>query len=174
MTPKVEARQDEVALYHRKAMIPVLSMMWFVVAVTALVWTGVIAFEPRSPDPTLIWALRISIVVFGLGAITLRRTRFSAARLQDIASLRGETGLLATLQQTTFVTGAIGEAIAIIGLIITSMTGDKFDILRAAVIALAVLLYVYPRRAAWEREVELTRQNNGAVNKGATAKGTLT
>lgn len=173
MTPKVEGRQDEVTRYHRSTAVMVWSMLTFIVLLTALVWFRILSFEPRGYDRTLIGALYITIVVFGLGAITLRRTRFSAARLQDIASLRGTQGLLATLQQTTILVAALGEAIAVMGFVIFVMTGERSDMLRAAVIAVAVLLYAYPRRSAWEREVQLTRQNNGATPEAASAKGTI-
>ena len=173
MTSKVEGRQDEVARYHRGTAVMVWGMISFVVLLVVLVWAEVFPLARPAVDPTLIWALRISIVVFGLGAVTLRRTRFSAARLQDIAALRGTGGLLATLQKTTILVAALGEAIAVMGFIITVLTGDRSDLLRAGVIALAVLFYAYPRRAAWERVVELTRQNSGASDDAASAKGPI-
>jgi hypothetical protein len=174
VTPTVEGRQqDEVARYHRATALVVWGMISFVLLLVALVWSGVVTLRPRTADPTLVWALRISIVIFGLGAITLRRTRFSAARLQDIASLQGTSGLLATLQKTTVLVAALGEAIAVMGLVITMLTGDENDTLRAGVIAIAVLFYAYPRRTAWEREVQLTRQNRSGADDEASAKGTI-
>jgi F0F1-type ATP synthase membrane subunit c/vacuolar-type H+-ATPase subunit K len=180
VTSKVEARQDEVTRYHRSTSVLVLVMIAFVTLLTLLVWLGVISFDPRGSDPTLLWALRITIVIFGLGAVALRRTRFSAARLQDIASLRGTTGLLSTLQQTTILVAALGEAIAVMGFVMMVMTGDRYDMLRAGVIAVAVLFYAYPRRSAWEREVELTRQGgagggdgNGDAAEASPTKGTF-
>ena len=171
---KVEDRQDEVARYHRATALIVWSMISFVVLLVALVWSGTLAFAQSPSDPTLVWALRISIVIFGLGAVTLRRTRFSGARLQDIASLKGTAGLLSTLQKTTILVAALGEAIAVMGFVMTVLTGDRNDMLRAGVIAVAVLFYAYPRRSAWEREVQLTRPNSGVASDDATsAKGTI-
>ena len=174
MTPTVEGGQhDEVARYHRATALVVWGMISFVLLLVALVWAGALTLRPRAADPTLVWALRISIVIFGLGAVTLRRTRFSAARLQDIASLQGTRGLLATLQKTTVLVAALGEAIAVMGLVITVLTGDESDMLRTGVIAIAVLFYAYPRRTAWEREVQLTRQNSVPADDAAPAKGTI-
>ena len=173
MIPQVGGQPDEVASYHRSTAAMVWAMISFVILLVALVWADVFPLARPAVDPTLIWALRISIVVFGLGAVTLRRTRFSAARLQDIASLQGTGGLLATLQKTTILVAALGEAIAVMGFIITVLTGDRSDMLRAGVIAIAVLFYAYPRRAAWQREVQLTRQHNGATGDAASVKGTI-
>jgi len=176
VTPKVEARQDEVTRYHRSTSILVSAMIAFVTVLTLLVFTGILSFDARGADPTLLWALRITIVILGLGAITLRRTRFASARLQDIASLRGTTGLLSTLQQTTILVAAIGEAIAVLGFAMTLMTGDRFDMLRAGVISVAVLFYAYPRRGAWEREVQLTSAGGDGgddVAASSPTKGTL-
>lgn len=173
MPLQVEAEQDEVRRYHRATAVTVWAMISFVVLLVALVWSGVVALAPAGNGRTLVLPLYITIVFFGLGAVTLRRTRFAAARLQDIASLEGPTGLLATLQKTTILVAALGESIALIGFVITLLTGDKSDMLRAAVIALAVLFYAYPRRRAWEREVQLTRQHRGVAADAASAKGTF-
>ncbi len=114
----------------------------------------------QSNDLIIKNGLLIAIVLFGLGAVTLRRTRFSAMRLRDIAALRGTTGLLETLQKTTIYVALIGGAIALMAFLISIMSGDGTDMLRLGVIAIAVLLYAYPRRVAWERAVIATQANN--------------
>src|SRR3954464_3252387 len=58
-------------------------------------------FLTARTNPSLDMAVRISILIFGLCSIALRRMRFSAMRLQDIGGLQGPVGLLATLQRTT-------------------------------------------------------------------------
>lgn len=126
----------------------------------------------RPGDPTLAMALWIAILVFGLGAFVFRRTRFSAMRLQDIAALQGITGLLATLYGTTVLVAYIGGAIALMGFIITIMTGNPFDMLRAAGVALIVLLYSYPSRSAWKRVVHGIEQT-GDANDTSPAKGRI-
>jgi len=95
--------------------------------------------------------LWIAILVFGLGAFVLRRTKFAALRLKDIAAVKGPSGLLKTLQDTTIQCASIGGAIALMGFIITIRTGDWTDMLRATGVAVIVLIYCYPFRSAWQR-----------------------
>jgi hypothetical protein len=89
------------------------------------------------------------IVFLGVGAVYFRRTKFSAMRLRDIAGLRGASGLLETLYRTTVMVVLIGAVIAALGFYITLLTGVGTDMLYMAVIAVVVLIYCYPRRAAW-------------------------
>jgi Na+-translocating ferredoxin:NAD+ oxidoreductase RnfD subunit len=74
-------------------------------------------------------------------------------RLKDIAALRGTTGLLETLQRTTVSVALIGGVISVLGLIFALMTGIGTNVFYPSVIAAAVLLYAYPRRAAWQSVV---------------------
>ena len=105
----------------------------------------------RPNDPSLIMGLWIAILVFGLGAFVLRRTRFAAMRLKDIAALKGMSGLLKSLHDTTLQIAFIGGAIALMGFIVTILTGDWTSMLRAAGVSAIVLIYGYPFRSAWER-----------------------
>jgi len=105
----------------------------------------------RPNNPSLIMGLWIAILVFGLGAFVLRRTRFAAMRLKDIAALKGMSGLLKSLHDTTIQIAFIGGAIALMGFIVTILTGDWTSMLRAAGVSAIVLIYGYPFRSAWER-----------------------
>ena len=105
----------------------------------------------RPNDPSLIMGLWIAILVFGLGAFVLRRTRFAAMRLKDIAALKGMSGLLKSLHDTTIQIAFIGGAIALMGFIVTILTGDWTSMLRAAGVSAIVLIYGFPFRSAWER-----------------------
>ncbi len=126
----------------------------------------------NSFDPNLFVALRISILFFGLGAVVVRRTRLNAARLSDIASLRGASGLLASLQKTTIIVAALAGAMAVMAFIIAAQTGDAFDVLLPAIAALAILLFSYPRRALWERALQAAQ--NGEIKDQPVTKGSAT
>ena len=117
---------------------------------------SVAAFLARShlrqhDNQTLDMALRITILIFGLGSVVLRRTRFSAMRLQDIAALRGIPGLLATLQKTTFQVALLGFVVAVFGFTATVMTGNDFYSYGAGFVGIVVLLYCYPTRSSWQQ-----------------------
>jgi hypothetical protein len=104
-------------------------------------------------NPSLDIAVRIGILIFGLGAIALRRTQFASMRLQDIAALRGPSGLLITLERTTLRVALLGAVIAVIGFGATLMTGNDFYSYGAGLVAVCVLWYCYPVRVSWEQAV---------------------
>lgn len=170
MNQKPESVHDELARRHRAAATTVIACAALTLLLSALVFAGVRFALPASLfDRTLAGALWIAILLFGLGAVALRRTKFSSMRLQGITALRGASGLLAALQNTTVLVALLGGAIAVMGFIIVMITGDKFAMLRAAPIAIAVLIYCYPRRAAWQRMIDLDQTTSG--DEASSAKG---
>jgi hypothetical protein len=163
--------QSELVRRHRVAAMLTRAFIVLTVALIAVAFTGrAPAIGQGSPDPVLITFIRIVIVVMGIGAVTLRRTRFAASRLQDIAALRGISALLATLQNTTVQVALLGGLIAILGFFLMMLTRDPSNMVFIGIAALAVLLYCYPRRAAWQRVVHGI-QLAGDANDDTPAKG---
>ncbi len=108
----------------------------------------------QQNNPSLDIALRITILIFGLGSVALRRTRFSTLRLQDIGGLAGASGLLRTLEKTTLQVALLGAAIALMGFVSTLVTGNDFYTYGATLVAVAVLLYCYPTRSSWRKALQ--------------------
>ena len=152
MTSKSQNVQDELSRRYRKASMVVAA---FLVLDVALVVIAFFAsnFIYRSGDPSIIMGLWIVVLVFGLGAFVIRRTKFATMRLTDIAAVKGVSALLKTLQDTTIQVAAIGGAIALMGFVITILTADWTNMLRAGGVAAIVLIYCYPFRGAWQRVV---------------------
>ena len=109
------------------------------------------SFLRQQHNPALDIALRITILIFGLGSIALRRTRFATMRLQDIGGLGGAPALLRTLEKTTIQVALIGAAIAAIGFVATLLTGNDFYTYGAVLVAIFVMLYCFPTRSSWRR-----------------------
>jgi hypothetical protein len=109
------------------------------------------AYLIEKPNPTLDIAVRIVILIFGLGAVVWRRTKFQPMRLQDIAGLAGVTGLIKTLEKTTIQIALLGAAIAAIGFIATLVTGNERYSYWAGAIAVVVFIYSYPTKSSWLR-----------------------
>ena len=150
MTPTPEGWSDELSRRHRTAMTFVIGFLFLDIALLGIAYLAADRlFRPR--DPSLTMALWIAILVFGLGAFALRRTRFAAMRLKDIAALKGVSGLLKTLQDTTVQIACIGGVIALMGFMLVILNGDWTYMLRAAGVSAIVLIYGYPFRSAWER-----------------------
>jgi O-antigen/teichoic acid export membrane protein len=161
---------EELVRRHRVASRFVLATIAFsILLILIAVFAGERLRNPFRPaDPTLLLALQIIIpLVFGLGAIAYRRTKFMALRLRDIASLQGTSALIYTLQRTTVMVALIGAAIAVSGFLSTVLTGNGEGAIRAGVIAIAILIYCYPRRAGWKRVVEQMSKPEGEMVQSA-------
>lgn len=174
MTQTSESIQGELARRHRTAAMVVGALLGLTVALIGIAFAASDSLH-RPGDPSLAMALWIAILIFGLGSFVLRRTRMQAMRLQDIAALRGMSGLLATLQATTVQIALIGGAIALMGFIVMmispSPSGNEYHMLRAGGVAIIVLLSAYPRRSAWQRLVRVIEQSGGGGADEASAKG---
>lgn len=166
----VESTQDELTRRHSAAARLVFTTFLFTLLLVVAALTGFFAGS-LNYNQTLVGSLAITIVFLGIGAVVFRRTRFSAMRLQDIAALRGASGLLETLQWTTVYVALVGGVIALLGFCIYLMTGVWSGMLWFGGIAAIVLLYAYPRRAAWASVVRDLADNAGEV--GDAAKGTI-
>jgi uncharacterized membrane protein len=146
----------------------------FLVLTVALIAVALTGRAPvigqGNPDPVSIWFLRITIVILGIGAVSLRRTRFTPMRLQDIAAIRGITALLETLQNTTIQVAVLGVLIAVMGFALMMMTGVIDNMVFIGIAALAVLIYCYPRRAAWQRVVHGIQQAGDANDTPAKGR----
>ena len=152
MTPSSASLQNELVRRHRAATFVVVGFLILdVVLLTIAFAAGERIFRPG--DRSLAMGLWIAVLVFGLGAFVIRRTKFASMRLKDVAALRGVSGLLKTLQDTTIQIACIGGAIALMGFMITIRTGDWTDMLRAVGVSVIVLFYGFPFRSAWERVV---------------------
>jgi hypothetical protein len=166
--------ETELTRRHRAAAGVVSALITLTLALVALAYAGA---RPRVNlsfiDQTTYVALWIVILFAGLGAIALRRMRFGALRLQTIAEAKGASALFATLQKTTVLVALFGLVIAVIGYLLFMRSNDPLDMLKAGIIAVAILLYTYPRRAAWQRVLQATQSRDGLTTDGVPpAKGT--
>ena len=156
MTPNSAGLQNELVWRHRTATLVVAGFLILDIALLAIAFFGADRiFRPgdQARDAGIIMGLWIAVLVFGLGAFVIRRTKFAAMRLKDVAALKGVSGLLRTLQDTTIQVACIGGAIALMGFVITILTGDWTNMLRAVGVSAIVLVYCFPFRGAWERVV---------------------
>lgn len=156
MTSNPADLQNELVRRHRTATLVVAGFLVLDIALLAIAFfAGDRIFRPgdQARDAAIIMGLWIAVLVFGLGAFVIRRTRFAATRLKDTAAVKGVSGLLKTLQGTTIQIGCIGGAIALMGFVITILTGDWTNMLRSGGVSAIVLIYGFPFRSAWERVV---------------------
>lgn len=157
--PNSQAVQNELVRRHRTAILVVAGFLILDVALVAIAFFAADRIF-RPGDPSIVMGLWIAVLVSGLGAFVIRRTKFAAMRLQDVAAVKGVSGLLKTLQGTTIQIACIGGAIALMGFVIAILLGDWTNMLRAGGVSAIVLVYCFPFRSAWERVVmQLARED---------------
>ena len=167
-----ETHEAELARRHRAASLAVQLLVTFSLLLVVLAYAGVrLPLDSLQLPPAGYGTLWIVILFLGLGAVAFRRFRFNAVRLQDVADLGGPSALLSTLQTTTLLLAALAAVTALLGFVLYSVWREPTDMLKAGVVALAVLLYCYPRRAAW-RKVVAASQQPGGLTGAAEPKGT--
>ncbi|MFN2456015.1 MAG: hypothetical protein ABR577_17560 [Pyrinomonadaceae bacterium] len=169
--PTSAAAPDELTRRYKKTAMIVNALITLTLLLVAIVVAATRSSVTRN-NPSLDIAWRILVPLCGLGAVVLRRTKFSAMRLQDIAALRGISGLLAALQTTTTQVALLGGAITLMGVAVTAVTGDAYYAIGSGIIALAVLLYCYPRKSAWQRVVRGI-ETTGDADDAPPAKGNV-
>ena len=158
----------ELARRHKSTATTVLSLLVAVVLLCVLAFVSQKFLTPKN-NGSLDMVLGITIVIFGFGAIALRRTKFAKMRLQDIGALQGSIGLISTLQRTTLLVALIAMAIAVLGFVSTLITADPWYTYKSGVVAAAVLLYGYPVRRSWEQAVQQFPPNE--ANSGSQPEG---
>ncbi len=152
-TEQPKSALPELQRRHKATSTTVRVLLILIVLLSAIAFLVSGSLPPRN-NPSLDIAVRITILVFGLGAITLRRTKFATMRLQDIGALKGASGLLITFQRTTLQVAILGAIIAIVGFVATLVTANAFYAYGAGLVALAVLLYCYPVKSSWEKAIK--------------------
>lgn len=153
MTTNSADIQEELSRRHRSATLVVLFFLALDVLLVAMAYFAAERIY-RPADPKIAMGLWIAILVCGLGVFALRRTRFAAMRLKDIAAVKGTSAMLRTLHGTTIQVATIAGAIALMGFIIAIITADWTNMLRAAGVSVIVLMYCYPFKSAWQRAVK--------------------
>ncbi|MBA2621276.1 MAG: hypothetical protein H0U87_08755, partial [Acidobacteria bacterium] len=112
-----------------------------------------LADEGRTANTDSLMPLWIAIVFIAVAAFVLRRVLINWERLRNAKLLKGVGGLLASLQTNSIVLGALAEIVALIGVAITFLNGNKFDALRAGGVALLLFAINFPRQSVWRKIV---------------------
>ena len=136
--------------YRATAMIIAAQIALTMILVIA-VWLAAPAANSISQQTlTTLWAV---IIFLAIGAFVLRRVFYRWDRLKDITLLKGVSGLLKTLQINAVVLGLFATSLTVVGCVITILSGETFEMLRAAIVALIVFLINFPRKPVWKKIV---------------------
>lgn len=102
-------------------------------------------------QPSAVSALWMSVLFIAIGTFVVKRFLFSWERLKNIALLKGLKKLIAALQINTIILCSFAQIIAVIGFLVATLTGDKFEMFRAGAVALIVFLINFPRKSVWKK-----------------------
>jgi uncharacterized protein YhhL (DUF1145 family) len=152
-TEQPKSALPELERRHKATVTTVRVLLIVTVLLSAIAYLTNKSLTPLN-NPSLDIAVRITILVFGLGAMALRRTKFATMRLQDVGALKGASGLLITFQRTTLQVAALASIIALVGFVATLLTANAFYTYGAGLVAVAVLLYCYPVRSSWDKAIK--------------------
>ena len=137
---------------YRTTALIIAAQIAFTIILIAAFWLLAPTAQYSISQQTLT-TLWVAIIFLAIGAFVLRRTFFRWDRFKDITVLKGISGLLRTLQANAIILGVFAALLAIVGCIITFLTGETFEMLRAGIVALIVFLINFPRRSVWEKIV---------------------
>ena len=145
--------EKELRRRHKAASTTVIGLLIATVLLCVIAYLSRRFLAPQN-NPSLDIGVRIVIMIFGLGSIVLRRTRFATMRLQDIGGLGGPSALLKTLEKTTLQVALIAASLSILGFVATLLTANDFYTYGAGLIAVVILLYCYPTKTSWIRTIQ--------------------
>ena len=143
---------EELNSKYRTAVSIEIAVFFITVLLVLLAW-----FFPFSKglsvsiDLTALWVL---ILFIAAASFVVRRTLVRWDRLRDQKLLHGTGGLLSFMVRNTLILSVFALVISTAGFVASIISGDSFDALRAAAVAVIVLAANFPRRAVWLRIVE--------------------
>lgn len=135
---------------HRVAVLVVGVQVLIVVAMAALSFKSVIR-PGFGPDGQTVMSLWMGMLFLAGGSFLLRRLFNGWERLSNVAILKGVPGLVRRLVFNSVVTCLFGVFAAAIGLVISQLTGDVMDMMRAVAVSLVVFFANFPRKSVWKK-----------------------
>jgi len=101
--------------------------------------------------------------VYSIGLILFRRAMLGSDRLARVVTTRGVRGLVDHLSTVTILLAALGEVVAIIGLIMSLLSRVMEDMVRLGGVGALLILYNFPRRSKWFHLVEAYQTATGVT-----------
>jgi hypothetical protein len=159
---------SQVAAAHKTALIIVLT---FAMSIVIYMGVGLLKLNLKGANvqAQLPFPFYGGAAALAIGSILVRRALLHRAKLEVVAVTRGVEGLIKHLLNSTIIAAAISEVIGLLALVVAFFGGDQNDVIRLSLVGLAVLVWNYPRRSAWERAVyyfAATAPNTGAGKLG--------
>ena len=114
-----------------------------------LVWG--IPLEEQQVENTVLNILWASVLMVAIVVVFLRRFLFSERRLLEKAKDGSAQAVIGALKSNTILLATLAESVGILGFLITILSGDKMNVLRATAVSLLLFLITFPRKSHWQR-----------------------
>lgn len=101
--------------------------------------------------------------VYSIGLIIFRRAMLRSDRLMRVVMKRGLRGLVDHLSTLTILMAALGEVVAIVGLVVSVLMRAMEDMVRLGGVGALLILYTFPRRSKWFHLVEAYQTATGVT-----------
>ena len=123
-------------------------------AVSALIvlMAGFFIPPPFIGNPRISFLVYAIAPVVGLAVVMARRLLLSKASLRRVQRA-GVAAILNRFSRVSVIGGALGEAMAVLGLVGYLITGQYDVSLRLGIIGMLLILYSFPRQREWSRAV---------------------
>lgn len=115
----------------------------FVLIIIGWFWAAYRDNSVKSGAVSLIWA---TIILLTIASFILRRVLFTTERLNKLSKKKE---LFQGLQINFVFLNLIGVIVAMFGFIVASLSGNKFEIVRAGIISLIIFFTNFPRKEVW-------------------------
>jgi hypothetical protein len=111
-------------------------------------------------------------VVLAAASILLRRFLLGWPRIEALGASHGSAGVARHLLNATLVSAALGELVAVLGLVMAILGGDFMDMVRLGGIGLVLIVFSYPRKRAWNRTIDHFAAKSGEASALADSQKT--
>ena len=142
---------------HRAALLTVAVQVVFVLVLCALATRPFLTFE-SGPDSQTVTTLWTAVLFLAVGSLLLRRLFNGWERIKTAGLLGGVDGVLRNLHINSAITCGLGTVAAVVGFVIAQMTGDYFEMMRAAGVSFIVFIANLPRKKNWKTIVKRVQE----------------
>lgn len=165
MTQDAEQTRSRVAAAHRTALTLVLA---FAMSIVIYAGVGVLVLSMRGANTRDVpYAFYGAAAILAIGSIIIRRAQLHRMKLEVVGATRGVEGLIKHLLNATILAATLAEIIGVLALVVAFVGGSQSDVIRLGVVALAVSIYNYPRRSAWQQVVDYYAAANAAAGQSS-------
>lgn len=148
-----EISAENLAELERRYKVTVLIISAQIFSSAVLLIAGWFIIKDREVSEGSFLTLWLVVLFISAGTFIMRRRLFNWESLKNTAVLKGVRGLIRLLQTNAIVLNLFVEIVIMIGFMIAVMSGNFWDLLRVAGIALILFAMNFPRLSVWKKIV---------------------